>query len=85
MSTFSALAEEGSRRRSSRYFVKTTDLARIADMEVRSKISRDARRAVMAKAEGLPSWKPAAPGSGMKPVEGQEGSKAGEEEAAIGW
>lgn len=77
MSSFSAFAEDGARRRSSRYPVRATDLARMADMEVRAKISRDARSAVTAKAEGLPSWKPAAPGIGMKSVKNQEGSKEG--------
>lgn len=32
------------------------DLARMADMEVRAKISSEARRAVRARAEGLPTW-----------------------------
>ena len=61
------LGEEGCgrRRRSSRYLVRRIDLVRIADMVVIEKISKEARRAVMARAEGLPSWKPAAPGIGV--------------------
>ena len=51
-------------RRSSRNLVRLIDLVRIADMDVREKISKEARRAVMARAEGLPTWKPAAPGIG---------------------
>lgn len=58
----------GRRRRSSRYLVRRIDLVRIADMDVIEKISKEARRAVMARAEGLPSWKPAAPGIGVNSV-----------------
>ena len=35
-------------------------------MDVRLKTSREARRAVRARADGLPTWKPAAPGMGTK-------------------
>lgn len=52
-------------RRSSRNLVRLIDLVRIADMDVCEKISKEARRAVMARTEGLPIWKPAAPGIGV--------------------
>ena len=43
------------------------DLVRIAFISVSAKTSKEARTAVSARAEGLPTWKPAAPGMGRKP------------------